>query len=73
MTPSPRSVFVELDGPDQAYARSLSIDGNSAPNTCGGTGSIRTSNPKTFETHRQPQSFISAACQQQSKKGIQSP
>ena len=51
MTPSTRSVFVQLDSPDQDHARCLSIHGNSARKTCGcrtcvGSGRFESANTR---------------------------
>jgi hypothetical protein len=73
MTPSQRSVFVELNGPGQGDAGRLSSNRNSAPHIRGWMQSIRSLHPKTSETHRPSHRFVPVIRQHRQENGIQSP
>ena len=73
MTPLNRSVFVELNSPDQDHARGLSTDVTSTWQTSGWRPSIRSLHPKTSETPPPSHRFIPAIPQHHQENGIQSP
>ncbi len=73
MTPLKRSVFVELNSPDQDHARGLSTDVTSTWQTSGWRPSIRSLHPKNSETPPPSHRFIPAIPQHHQENGIQSP